>query len=109
MAKKKKIASKPKPVDVFPKIVETFRKIGDYELNGYSFNNDKPSCFNGVVSIKRYRVTIEIIEEPVEVYQERLQKLWDESDNHNHWHPLEIAAAEIGYKLKGSPGNQRKG
>jgi hypothetical protein len=106
MAKKKKLPVKP--VEVFPKTIETFRKIGDYELNGYSFNNNKPSCFNGNVSFKKYRVTIEIIDEPVEVYQERLEKLWVECDNFHHWTPLDEAAAEIGYTFKGERGSQRK-
>lgn len=108
MANKKKANLKPKPLDTYPKTVETFRQIGDYELKGYSFNNDSPHCFNGIVSIKKYRITIEVVQEPIEVYQQRLEKLWTESDNHHHWHPLENAAKEIGYEFKGGFGSQRK-
>lgn len=107
MAKKKK-STYIKPEPVYPKTIETFREIGDYELKGYSFNRDTPSCFNGVVSIKRYRVTVEVIEEPIEVYQERLEKLWVESDNHHHYVPLQSAAAQLGYEFKGQWGSQRK-
>jgi hypothetical protein len=106
MAKKKR--QLVKPVDVYPKVIETFRKIGDYELNGYSFNNKEPSSFNGNVSFKKYRVTVEIIDEPIEVYQERLEKLWVECNNYHQWGPLEYAAAEIGYTFKGERGSQRK-
>ena len=108
MAKKKKVALKPKPVDIYPKVIETFKQVGNYWLDNLKFNADKPDCFNGIVSIKRYRVTVELIEEPIGVYQERLQKLWDESDNHHHWQPLKISAKEIGYELKGNLGNKRK-
>lgn len=105
MAKRKKSV---KPLDAYPKVVETFRQIGSYELSDYSFNNDQPNCFNGNVSIKKYRITVEVIEEPIEVYQERLEKLWLECDNWHHWGPLENAAAQIGYKFKGELGSQRK-
>lgn len=104
MAKKKKKIKQ----NIYPKTIETFRQIGDYELNGYSFQNDKPSCHNGNVSIKRYRVTVEIIEEPIEVYHERLEKLWLECDNHHHWAPLQQAAASLNYGFKGERGSQRK-
>lgn len=106
MAKRKNIPVKP--VDVFPKVTETFRKIGDYELSGYSFNSNKPSCFNGAVAVKKYRITIEVIEEPIEVYQERLEKLWVESDNYHHHTPLKNAAEEFVYTFKGAFGSQRK-
>jgi len=103
---KKKMAAPALPK--YPKIIETFRSVGDYELNGYSFNNKTPSCFNGIVSIKKYRITVEIIEEPLEVYQERLEKLWVESDNFHHHTPLKNAAKEIAYEFKGAFGSNRK-
>lgn len=106
MTKKKKVI--PKPMDVYPKTIETFREVGDYELKGYSFNNKEPSCFNGRVSIKKYKITVEVIEEPIEVYQERLEKLWIECDNHHHWGPLEMAAKSINYNFKGERGSQKK-
>lgn len=104
MAKKRKEVQR----DVYPKKIETFRKISDWDLRNIQYNADKPDCFNGVVSIKRYKVTVELIEEPIEVYQERLEKLWVECDNWHHWNPLENAAKEIGYTFKGERGSQRK-
>jgi hypothetical protein len=108
MAKKKKAAPKQKPVDVYPKVIETFKQVDNYWLDNLRFKDDKTHCFNGIVSIKRYRVTVELIQEPIEVYQERLQKLWDECDNSHHWLSLEMVARDIAYELKGRPGNQRK-
>jgi len=85
--------------------IETFRKIGSWELS--NLTNKEPSCFNRDVSFKKWKVTIEPIEEPIEVYQERLQKLWDECDNHHNWQPLKSAADSIGYTLSGSAGSKR--
>lgn len=85
---------------------ETFRKIGSYELS--SLTNREPSCFNRDVSFKKWKVTIEPVEEPIEVYHGRLQKLWDECDNHHNWQPLQSAAKSIGYVLLGSAGSKRK-
>lgn len=83
----------------------TFRKIGSYEV--FNLTENKPSCFNNQVNIRKYKITIEPIEEPVEVLQERLQKLWDECDNMHHWRPLKDAAKEIGYEFKNNAGTKR--
>ena len=85
---------------------ETFRKIGSYEQSNLQSKDAR--CFNGVVSIRKYKVTIEPIEEPKEILAERLQKLWDECDNWHHWRPLKTAAMQIGYELKGDAGSMRK-
>ena len=85
---------------------ETFRKIGSYDQS--NLQSKYASCFNGVVNIRKYRVTIEPIEESKEILAERLQKLWDECDNWHHWTPLKNAALQIGYELKGVAGSMRK-
>jgi hypothetical protein len=85
---------------------ETFKKIGPFEQSNLLKKN--ATCFNGMVNIHKYKVTIEQIEEPKEVLAERLQKLWDECDNSRNWTPLKEAAKEIGYELKGSSGSLRK-
>jgi hypothetical protein len=85
---------------------ETFREIGSYEINNFKSNN--PSSLNGWVRIRKFKVTIEPIIEPIEVLSERLQKLWDECDNHHHWQPLRAAAKQIGYELQGKPGSANK-
>jgi hypothetical protein len=93
MAKKPRIPEENKKTEF-----ETFRKIGDYEK--WTLWDGEPSCFNGSVSIKKYKVTIELIEESPEVYIGRLQSLWSKCNNHHHWHPLQNAAKEFGLELK---------
>ncbi len=85
---------------------ETFRTFGSYELT--SLKKDNVSVFNGIVEVEKYRVTIERIDEPKEAYRERLQKLWEECDNHHHWDPIRRKANELGVELTGSQGIKRK-
>ena len=79
------------------KTLETFRSIGAYEMS--RLRDDEPSCFNGWVRVKKYKITIELIEEPKEVYAERLNKLWIECDNHHHYEPLISTAKGMGIEL----------
>ena len=80
------------------KTFETFRKIDDWDIRALTKEN--PSCFNGDVNVEKHRITIEEIKEPKEVIAARLQKLWDECDNHHHRGPLQYAAKKIGYEFK---------
>ncbi len=84
---------------------ETFRVLGAYDTG--NLTSKEPSCFNGNVSIKKYRITIEEVEEPKEVYEQRLQKLWDECDNSHHLKPLRSEAKNIGYELVGDAGKNK--
>lgn len=86
--------------------IETFREIKGYFF--YQLKKDHPSCFNGMVEVEKYKIIIEKIIEPKEVYQERLQKLWDECDNHNHWEPLKATAKRLEVELIGNSGSKRK-
>lgn len=90
----------------YPKVIETFRELGSYYLS--ELQKDEPTSFNGNVQIKKYRITIEEIVEPVEVYEKRLQELWDNCDNHHHWNPLKYEADKIGYTLIGEAGKTNK-
>lgn len=85
---------------------ETFRDIGSYEIG--SLTQKEPSCFNRSVRIEKFRVTIELIDEPKEVIAERLQKLWGESNNHHDHEPLVAAAKKHGVTLEGWRGTKRK-
>lgn len=87
------------------KIVETFR---DPRILIRDAEQKEPSCFNGWVRVKKYRITVEEVVEPVDVIAERLQKLWDDCDNHHNWQPLKNAADSIGYTLLGEVGKNRK-
>ena len=102
MAKRKKEMVK----DEYPKVIETFRPIGDWELTG--MKSSGPSAFNGMVQFRKYRITVEEINEPIEILQERLENLWLECDNHHQWMPLENAARSIGYTFKGERGSNKK-
>ena len=66
------------------------------------------SCFNSIIRIEKYKVTIEKIEEPIEVLQQRIQYLWDVCDNHHHVKPIKERAKKLNYGLKGIAGCFRK-
>lgn len=79
-------------------VIETFNKPWRIDVQ------KDPSSFNGDVRFRKYRITIEVLEEPQEVLEQRLQKLWDECDNRHHWTPIKKAAESIGYTLVGQVG-----
>jgi hypothetical protein len=80
------------------KTIETFREIDDYQMR--QLQQDEPDCFNRKVSVRKYRVTIELVDEPDEVICARIQKLWDECKNHHHWQPLKNEALKYGLVLE---------
>ena len=79
-------------------VFETFKDIGTWEIG--QLTQEAPTVFNDMVRVVKYRVTVEKIEEPIEVYQERLQKLYDESKNHHHWGPLKRESEKFNYEIK---------
>lgn len=83
---------------------ETFRVLCGYDVS--NLKQDKPSCFNGEVRVRKYRVIFEPVDEPIEVLQQRVQKLWDECDNFHNCEPLRDIAIELEYELKGFYGNK---
>lgn len=96
MPKRRKQPTEP-PKPEFPKSFETFRKFETYHQNDWT--SDVPTCLNGWVRVRRYRITVELIEEPIEVIHERLKKLWRESDNYHHHTPLRAEAKKYGLEL----------
>jgi hypothetical protein len=78
-----------------------------WQLDSMTMQRKNPSAFNGRVEIVRYRITVEIVKEPAEEYHGRLQRLWDECDNHHHVGPLKSIAEIFGYELKGEYGSKR--
>jgi hypothetical protein len=84
---------------------ETFRTIGNFEAA--QLQEKEPSAFNSIVNIRKYRVTIELVDEPMQVLIDRLQKLWDECDNYHNWTPLKDVAKTLKYELIGSPGSKK--
>ena len=87
-------------------IVETFRRLSDYDLD--RIIEKEPHCFNGVVGIRKYRITIEEVAEPDSILRARLQKLWDNCDNHHYWMPLQAEAKRIGMTLTHTSKNSRR-
>ncbi len=61
--------------------------------------SDEPACGNGKVTVERYKITIEKVDEDEEVIKERLIKLWKECDNWHRWEPLKAAADKYGLDL----------
>ena len=84
---------------------ETFRTLPSYDIS--NIKKDNPSSFNGNIEFRKYKVTVEPIDEPFEVLSERIQLMWDKCDNFHHWNPLKAAAKSIGYELQGSAGSKR--
>lgn len=84
---------------------ETFRKLSSYDIS--NIKKDEPSSFNGNIEFRKYKVTVEPVDESFEILSERLQTMWDKCDNFHHWNPLNSAAKSIGYELQGSAGSKR--
>ena len=86
--------------------IETFRNPNGYTLS--RLTQKEPSCFNGIVRVERYEIEITKIIEPKKVYIERLQKLWDECDNHHNSTPIKLKAESMGVFLIGHYGTKSK-
>lgn len=101
--------SKPKRSDsVEPIEFETFIPPDSWALR--ELRQHEPSCFNGIVRVRKYRVTVTPIEESTDVLRERLEKMWVKSDNSHHYQPLMDAAKSLGISLDNHKfGSQRKG
>lgn len=89
---KKTVAPEPTRYEM-----ETFRQVGSWQMG--QMKQDHPDCFNGRVSVRKWRVVAELIDEPKEVIAERIRKLWRENDNHHNAMPLMAAAKEVGIEL----------
>lgn len=76
---------------------ETFREPGRFVAE--HLKQESPSCFNGTVAVRRWRVTIELVDEPSEVIVERIRKLRSETKNIHHFTPLRNEAAKYGADL----------
>lgn len=90
--KKKEVVAEPKV-----RVIETFRNIGEWELS--RLKQDNPDVFNGFCSVRKYRITVELIDEPIEIIHQRIQELSDKSKNMHHWEPLRREAKKYGYEI----------
>lgn len=89
MAERKKKKNEPKPHEPYKKEIETFSCPSAF---GGIIERNEPSCFNGFVDVRKYRITIEMIDEPIEVIQQRIVDLWEGTYNHHNNRPLEEMA-----------------
>lgn len=84
----------------------TFKEIDKFEED--RLTQTIPTCFNCLVRVKRFKVTVEEIIEAPEILQARLQRLWDHSNNYYDSAALESTALKLGYKLKGKRGGKNR-
>jgi hypothetical protein len=97
-----------KPIELDKKVeMEIFTTRVSNMLRNFDYLI-KPDCFNGIVSIHKYRITVELIEEPIEVLKERLEKLYSESDNWHDREPLEAMAKKLGITIDSEFGSAKK-
>lgn len=80
-----------------PQVLEVFGKPTEYSLN--QLGSCKPSVFNDVVKVERYRVTIEKIEEPNEVLRERMIVMMAERGHIDKNSNLRAEAKRLGITL----------
>ena len=103
----KKLKSKSKLPASFPDapfVCETYRPLGLSDLMPFDYPNwREPGTHQGGAHVTRYRVTVTVekIEESVEVIRERIIKLWRSSKNFHHYDPIKREAARIGLELDG--------
>ena len=96
MTKKKDM---PKPHEPYRIEMETMRQPWVSSRDITASMVETPDAINGYVYVRRYKVTVEMIEEPIEVIQARIQELWDNCTNHHNWKPLQSMAARYGMEL----------
>ena len=78
---------------------------------GYALENlvrKTPYCNENAVHVLRYRVSVEVIHEPLEVIHERLEELWATCDNYHRYGILEKTAQQFNYTFKSKFGEGSK-
>ena len=95
-AKKKDL---PKPHEPYRIEMETMRQPWASAREISVSMLASPDAFNGCVHVRKYKVTVEMIDEPIEVIQARIQELWDNCTSHQLWEPLKHMAARYGMEL----------
>jgi len=73
---------------------ETFLEIGPWQVS--QLTRTTPSAMNHHVMVRRYRVTVEEIDEPDEIIRDRIRELCWDCVNHNEWGALQAMAREYG-------------
>lgn len=94
------IVNSVKEVGMTKQIIETFREVDNHEL--WRLKQEKPSLFNGICRVTKYRVTVEEVEEPDEVIKARILKLWEDKNPMGSMdrRAIRAAAKKYGVELK---------
>ena len=90
------------------KKIKTFKSFNESIDDTFNGDYEEPNMDIEPISYDEGDVNSEEeeIKEPIEVYQKRIQELWDLCDNFHHWQPIKNVAKELGYELKGQLGNK---
>lgn len=85
------------PAKQWPQVIEC---IGEPHIDQKP--SEEASCWNGIVRVERFRITVEKLDEPLEVIHERLRRLWRSTTNYHHHTPVRAEAKRFGLELDGN-------
>jgi hypothetical protein len=94
MALRKKSDSGDSP---FPTTFQTFFPVGTHNIRDWT--QSKPSSFNALIRVKKYRVTIEEVQEPEDVIIDRLVELYKNADSYRERAAIEDYAEACGFNI----------
>jgi len=89
----------PKPHEPYRVEMETMRQPWVTSRDITASMAATPDAYNGDVHVRKYKVTVEMIDEPIEVIQARIQDLWDNCDNSHNWKSLQYMGERYGMTL----------
>ena len=89
------------------RVFETFQQPDCFLLRG--LERPVPDVFNGQVHVRRWRVTVEPVEESDGEIYAWLLDLWERSCNMHEWEPLRAAAKALGRELPHERLGKRRG
>lgn len=89
----------PKPHEPYRIEMETMREPQVTSREIWAMIFPAPDAFNGNVHVRKYKITAEMIDEPIEVIQSRIQELWDNCASYQLWEPLKYMASRYGMEL----------
>lgn len=102
MAKRsRKPIAPPRPVppdaDEVRREFVTFRPVDGYQIG--QMEQAVPSSFNSMARVRKYRVTVELVDEPIETIRARIVDLWERCVNHHEWDSIRTEAARYDLDL----------
>ena len=82
----------------YPLVYESYSD-NEWSIRSNAAAFSRPLAVAGQVRVRRFRITVELLDEPVDVIQGRIRALWRESTNHKMRVELTECAAEYGMVL----------